>query len=439
MTAERDAALAAVRGAYKTHEFARARELVDAFVQARPDDADGWLWTGIVALAQSRYEDAGAAFQRKVDLAEDAWTYVQLGLCHWKTGGLHDAWRAYTRAVEVAPSAEAYVGLATVLHGLESFDEALRALDAAERLSPQLADVPLRRGCTLLEMARYEEAQSAFGHALALTGGQSIVRFLAFDRATYDALMAGRLEATQPGIALERGTDRARAVVQVSCDPTYLRKYGHAFVRSYAKQAEAGERLHVHVYDPDASAVAELDGVAAAAGLRAYTVSIEASPYASAGEWQRKAYYAAARIAHLPFWLQRFDAPVVALDVDLIVEAPLAGLLARNPRADLRLNRRDPPIAPWLDAVANVIVAYPTPAAALFFTCAGIFALERIARDPEPWLMDQMSLFCVFRMFERYGSALKVEWIANAHDLGMWHLGHPREYLLSDPRFTAHT
>jgi len=53
--------------------------------------------------------------------------------------------------------------------------------------------------------------------------------------------------------------------------------------------------------------------------------------------------------------------------------------------------------------------------------------------------MDQMSLFCVQKMFERHGTPPQIEWVANAHDLGMWHLGHACEHLLSDPRFTAHT
>jgi fermentation-respiration switch protein FrsA (DUF1100 family) len=125
----------------------------------------------------------------------------------------------------------------------------------------------------------------------------------------------------------------------------------------------------------------------------------------------------------------------LSLDVDFIVESPLEGLVAAAGDADVGLNARDPGDSPWLDVIANVIVAQPTPAARTYFNAARNYALEYLAREPDAWLVDQSALYCVLKMLERFATPPAVAWIPAEAQNCLWHIGHAYDHLLDDPRY----
>jgi hypothetical protein len=92
-------------------------------------------------------------------------------------------------------------------------------------------------------------------------------------------------------------------------------------------------------------------------------------------------------------WLDRYRCPVPSLDVDFIVEGSLDVLVDAAPRTDVGLKLRGPVDSPWLDVIANIIVANPTPAARRYFTAVKKYALDLIRREPEAWLVDQSALY----------------------------------------------
>jgi hypothetical protein len=126
---------------------------------------------------------------------------------------------------------------------------------------------------------------------------------------------------------------------------------------------------------------------------------------------------------------------VLSLDIDVIVERALDGLVAAARHSDVGLNLRDPVDSPWLDVVANIIVANPTAPARRYFAAVKNYALTYIRREPEAWLVDQSALYCVLKMLGRFGAPPSVAWMPAGEKTCLWHIGHAYDHLLDDPRF----
>ena len=128
---------------------------------------------------------------------------------------------------------------------------------------------------------------------------------------------------------------------------------------------------------------------------------------------------------------------MLSLDVDFIVEDRLDGIVAAAAGADLALNPRVPIDSPWLDIIANIIVANPTPAARAYFAAVRqLCACPLIEREPEAWLVDQTALYCVLAMARRYATPPAVAWLPPEIAQGrLWHIGHAYHHLLNDPRY----
>ena len=389
-------------------------------------------------MDQFRWNDAIAIFDKVLRLRVDPWSLGNLGVCHWKVGHLDEAEYCLRGAVEVKPAfTRAHVSLAYVLHALRRFDAALAQLQIAEKLDAAEHQVPMRRGCTLVALGRFDEAQQAFAQAAQLAGRFSYPRLIAFDRATFDAVTGAEAGVAPPRIAARGAAqqDGLHDVTLISCNPPYVRKYGFAFIRSFAERDRSASLLHLHIYDPDASIVAEVAALLAACGVERYTVTTDTSPFPELAVQQRKAYYACGRLIHLPYWMDVYCCPILSLDVDFIVESTLAGLVDAVRGCDIGLNQRDPLDSPWLDVIANIIVANPTPAARRYFAAVKNYALDVLRREPDAWLVDQAALYCVLKMLERYGAPPAVAWIPADKQTCLWHIGHAYDHLLDDPRF----
>jgi len=368
----------------------------------------------------------------------DPWSLGNLGVCYWKVGHLDEAEYCLRGAVELKPAfTRAHVSLAYVLHALGRFDDALAQLEIAAKLDAGEPQVPMRRGCTLAALGRYDEAQQAFAESTRLAGRFTYPRLIRFDRATFDAVSGAAEAPPLPCTVLQSGEQASgpHHVTLISCNPPYVRKYGFPFIRSFAERNRDASLLHLHIYDPDATIVDEVAQVLVRSGLGRYAVTVESCPFPERAIQQRKAYYACGRLMHLPYWLDSYRCPILSLDVDFIVESALDGLVDAAQQCDVGLNLRDPLDSPWLDVIANIIVANPTPAARRYFAAVKNYALHFLRREPDAWLVDQSALYCVLKMLERYGEPPKVAWIPGATQACLWHIGHAYDHLLNDPRF----
>jgi tetratricopeptide (TPR) repeat protein len=430
-----------IAAAHAAGRLAEARVLCERLLEREPGNGDAHMWHGLVAMAELRWEEAAGAFERALQARVEPWSYANLGACHSKLGRLDEAEHTLRCATELKPDLYgAHIALANVLHGLKRFDEALARLDVAEAIGPGDHEVDLRRGCTLAALGHYDEAQAAFERSSARARDFVYSRLVRFDRLTFEAVTAGAPRVATPKVASQPVADAdTQRVVLVSCNPPYARKYGVPFIRSYAEHARPRERLHVHIPDPDGSIVDELRTVAHAAGLHTMAVTTESTSFAQAADQQRKAYYACARLVHLPAWLEIYRVPMLLLDVDFIVERPLDALFEAAAGHDLCLNARDPINSPWLDVIANVIVANPTSGARRYVSAVASYAHGEVQREPRAWLVDQTALYCVLRMFERHAQPPLVRWLPQAHQSGLFHIGHAYDHLLADPRFRRYT
>jgi tetratricopeptide (TPR) repeat protein len=433
-----DATLDEVVRLVQSENWREARIQCEEVVARSPQDADALAWLGQIAMGQFRWDDAIATFDKVLRIRVDPWTLGNLGVCHWKLGHLDEAEYCLRGALELKPAVtRAHVNLAHVLHALQRFDAALVQLATATQLDATDHQVPMRRGCSLAALGRYDEAQQAFAQSVQLAGRFSYPRLVAFDRATFDKVSGAEEVVPPPQLVSQAGaqTGAFRYVTLISCDPPYMRKYGFPFIRSFAERGGGDSLLHLHIYDPDDTILAEAANLIARGGLAHYAVTAENCPFPAHEVQRRKAYYACGRLVHLPYWLDRYGCPLLSLDVDFIVENSLDGLIDAAHQCDVGLNRRDPVDSPWLDVIANIIVANPTTASRRYFAAVKNYALSYLKREPEAWLVDQSALYCVLKMMERFAAPPSVKWIPVDRQACLWHIGHAYDHLLNDPRY----
>ncbi len=418
-------------------EHAQARNLCEQVLARSPDDADALIWLGRIAMDDTVWTEAIACFDRAMQIRIDPWSLGNLAMCYCRLGRLQEAEHCLRGAIELKPDlVRAHVNLAAVLHGLRRFDDALSQLALASRLDAKDHQIPMRRGNTLTELGRFDEAQAAFAEAAARAGKFIYPRLVAFDRATLDEIATGGRDLGPPRMLDEVNRYRdSRCVVLVSCDPAYLRKHGFAFIRSFAEHAQGSNLLHVHIYDADDGLVAKTREVAREARLERLMLSTEACPFPHSEPQQRKSFYACGRLLHLPYWLECYQRPILSLDVDIIVKGSLDALVDAAAGADVGLNRREPIDSPWLDVIANIIVANPTDAARRYLQTVGNYTLRYIERERAAWLVDQTALFCVLKMMTRFAEPPAVTWLAESQYPSLWHYGAANEHSVGDPRY----
>lgn len=433
-----DGALDEIAHLVQAANYSQARECCEELLAREPQNADALVWLGRIAMNELRWVDAIGAFDQALRIRVDPKSLGDLGMCHWKVGHLGEAEYCLRGALELNPAlTREHIRLSVVLHALQRFDAALAQLALAEKSDTQDKHVAMRRGCALAALGRYDEAQQEFKNSAQYDENFNYARLVAFDRGTYDAVTGAEERVTPPQEALHAGNPDGgfRYVTLISCNPPYLRRFGFPFIRSYAEHSNGDNLLHLHIYDPADTILDELTSLLSQCGIGRYVVTTETCPFPAHEANQRKSYYACGRLVHMPYWLDRYRCPVLSLDVDFIVESSLDVFVDAALEGDVGLNRRDPVDSPWLDVIANIIVANPTPAARRYFAAVKQYALDYIRREPGAWLVDQSALYCVLKMMGRFDVPPAVTWFPANILSSLWHIGHAYGHLLDDPRY----
>jgi len=140
----------------------RAETAYARLVQSDADDPSLWNAYGILAMQTNRLDEAAERFGKAVSLAPNAKHRRNLAACLDKLGAYAEA-TDQLRAVlaEEPQDFDGWVTLARCFSEIRSYDDALAALENAERLRSGQADVLASRADLLFRTRRYEEAVGA--------------------------------------------------------------------------------------------------------------------------------------------------------------------------------------------------------------------------------------------------------------------------------------
>ena len=419
----------------------RARALSEAMLAENPESPVAMRLLGLVKMIERHYDEAIDAFARSVELLPDPGTFINLTRCLTKVNSLERAVENGRAAVALAPGAiAARLALAAALQGMRNLDEALAEVDQASRLSPGNTAVATRRGAILAELGEYEAAQEDF--ALAGTSNETPqVRAVRFDRAFYDTLedaAPSRAPEPTPFMSMGRAED-ARYVVYVGCTAEYFLKYGIVFVNSYAANSASGSLLHLHIVNPGEPFTNALSDISRRLPELNLVVTTERAPIdAAADPANTKTYFACARFLQLPGFLAHYRKPMLSFDVDAVVEGSLERILDHVGSRDVGLVLREPIDSPWWDVIAFILGVRPTPATLAYLRRVRNYILHFFERRQMPWALDQISLYCVLKMMERFDTAPTVAWLPREVQAVTWQIGQAYDYKLSDARVTQY-
>ena len=360
------------------------------------------------------------------------WSLITLASCLWRLRRLDEGLRFAELAVSTYPDfPDAHLVLANLLHGMKRFDAALARIREAKTRMPKSHLVEARFGCIHSQLGNYEQAMRHFGDAVRLMPNFVHCRLIDYRRELWDKIKpAPELRPAETGAPAG-----GNAVVATFCDAGYFYKYGATFVNSFAQNAARSKRLHLHIVDPDPGLNIFVAGLTEKLGLVDVAVTTENTPGTIApDENRRKTFYSCARFFHINRLLEQYRGTVACFDVDTIFESPIDDLLSSLAGKDAGLIQREPPDSPWLDIVANIIVANPTTLSRRYFAAVANFIRHFAERDEWFWHLDQIALHCVLKMMEQYDIPPQVGWIPQ--DRGpVWHIGHSYDFKLAEARF----
>ena len=117
-----------------------------------------------------------------------------------------------------------------------------------------------------------------------------------------------------------------------------------------------------------------------------------------------------------------------------VVEAPLERIVDYVGNRDLGLVLREPVDSPWWDVIAFILCLRPTPATLAYLRRVRSYILHFCEKREMPWALDQISLYCVLKMTERFGAAPTVAWLPRDVQAVTWQIGQAYDYKLSDAR-----
>ncbi len=397
--------------------------------------AEAWLALGLVFTSERRFDLAADAYRRSLAATVSPWACLYLALSLHELGETDAAIHEAGQAVAMAPDlADAHGTLATVLHGVGRSREALASTEQALRLAPDSHVIVARLAAIRAELGLFDEAEAAYRQAEALAPAFRHFGLIGFSRGLWDDIVAaGAAEGPAPAVVRESAAAPAcPRVALASCDGRYFTKYAGSFLNSFAANA-ADTLLHLHVFDPGPDFPAELDALIERTGVTHFRISAERAPVDHGDTKALRTYYSCGRFLILPQLLEQYQRPIVSLDIDATLTGSLEPLVGSA--FDVALLLRKPLDAPWLDVLAGVAVATPSPSSREFWSAVRGYLLHFMGRGAMHWHLDQVALYCVLKMAARFGRPPTVQWL-NLGALDMfWHVGHSHDYRMADERY----
>ncbi len=423
-------------------QVSEAKALCEAAIASHHDDGETWFALGRVAMHERAYGDAARAFGRSLELHANPWACVYRALSLWELDEFEAALAQARMVVDVAPDfAEAHSTLALALHGLGHSLEAEAHARAAEILNPDAQFVVGELASILAHLDQLDEAEVLFRRAAKLAPSFPHYRMISFCRPLWDQISGDSSHALDaPQVVYAKGgSDGFGFVVMSCCDSVYLRKYGASFANSFAQNAARENLLHLHVLDPDDQFADYLSWLVGHIDLPRFRITTERSPLKkNADRVTRTTYYSCGRFMQMSRLLTDYGRPIVCFDIDATLQAPVQRLIEHTHGKDLGLIQREPPDSPWLDVVANIVVANPTAQSSRYFELVRNYVQYFMHRGKLFWHLDQIALYCVLKMMGRYAMAPQVAWIKTELRKTLWHIGQSYGDKMKDERYSRY-
>lgn len=200
------------------------------------------------------------------------------------------------------------------------------------------------------------------------------------------------LEGTLPGEA-------ARLVAFVGCDPVYLREHVQELALSIERNSP-DTAFHVHVYHPGEREHALLESMAARLRIP-FSATWEESRLAGNSRRQVVTYYESARFIRFAQLVESAAVPLLAIDADGIVRAPLTRVLDEAGDADAGLVLRTERADSAVNVLAAAVLARPTPGARLFFREVAHRIARQLVSIPNEGFVDQRCLWFAHRKLRK--------------------------------------
>lgn len=385
----------------------RWREAAFAYEAALANDkaqAAAWLGLGVCAEEMGETQKARDAFAKSAELdpgSLNAWLGLASALQRSGDGaGALSAWLAASRLApgdfrihnllwqgfnEIETAGQGYaaaIACGNRLRGSERFDEALAAYRQAQEMEPSLPFAYSRAGCLLAKQGRYAEAETQFARARALVDWvESGIRL--------DAAFFHRRPNYPHEFSMVQTAGPCQRLVLVGCDGGYFQRYAALLADSLARHEGAETQMHVHLVSPSPE-------VLAAARAAGFGVSVEYPDFKGRSRNFVNTYYACSRFLALPQLLKSYERPLLVMDVDALVLAPLAPLWAVLKENDMAVRRlRGPMVDPWNEAQANLVGVNPTGLGAAFAASVAAFLAEFVTKGMLYGFFDQTALYSV--------------------------------------------
>jgi hypothetical protein len=184
-----------------------------------------------------------------------------------------------------------------------------------------------------------------------------------------------------------------QTVILASCDGVYFKKFAVTLVRSTVENSGLDCFFHFHIVNPDDDVVAQIRSLRANTGCPSITASIETVDLSTYGS-EKKTYYACSRFLRLPALLDRYRAPTILIDMDMVVLRPLQPLLEHLKDADFGL------VGGvlmgqelWNSYWADFIAIRPTARASHYFRRVAAYIDHFIKSGLPRWFLDQIALY----------------------------------------------
>jgi tetratricopeptide (TPR) repeat protein len=423
--------------AFNRGELAVARQLCSEVLDKEPDYPPALTLVGLIAAKEFRFEEAVSWLERSANRERHPLTLLNLASCLWRVGRVEQGLSYVEELVSQYPDvADGYLMGANLLHGLRRFEQAKERALRALQLDPSSHMAEARLGCILSDLGYYDEAELHFQNVTRMKPKFVQCRLIRFGKLDWERVNPDMPPDPAPiPVVLHRTVEDVAydAVVVACCDAQYLYKYGPVFVDSFVQNAARDKLLHLHVVDTDDRFDDFIHELALKFHPPNWIVTSERTPDRLASSpAARRTYYSCVRFLRFLEWLDEYSTPVICFDIDTIFKAPIDELLTDLARDDIGLIRREPPHSPWLDVVANIVFVRQTPAARRYLRAVQMFISNSMERGELFWHLDQITLYCILIMMNRFDHSPQVGWITDTMRTSILHVGSAYDFKLRE-------